>query len=280
MRSVGNALQGAGLPVTTLLIDLGSPPREAIHPARVDEPEEDDDNAERQTGVERRAQRHGVLGPPGVGAVLDLVVEDVAHQGPDGEVEARGRGDPAQRAKEDREVDLADDAVLLVAPVEPEGDGRDGADQETPHQRAVGRAGAEELDRADHAPEDGAVEVDAGYRAGEAVDGLGRADAGDVCEHPVEDGNLGERGDDRRHHLDFEEDARWDFHVVPKLQIGGKLDALSRRDVAVGHEHHVRNGSSGKDEACDELADKVDATVLVCDRHYYADGDEEYGAYS
>ena len=278
IRPIGNALQGAGLPVAALLVDLGPPPRKSFHPAWINEPKEDDDDAERQARVEGRAQRHGVLGPPSIGAVLDLVVEDVAHQGPDGEVEACGRRDPAQRPEEDRQVDLADDAVLLVAPVEPERDGRDSANQETPHQRAVSRSGTEELGGADHAPEDGTVEVDAGYRASEAVDGLGRADAGNVCEHPVEDRNLGERGHNRCHHLDFEEDPRWDFHVMPKLQIRGKLDALSRRDVAVGHEHHIRNGPSGKDKACDELTDKVDATVLVRHCHYYADGDKEYGA--
>ena len=44
---------------------------------------------------------------------------------------------------------------------------------------------AEEVLRADYAPEDGAVEVDAGDGADQAVDGFGGADVGDVGEHPV-----------------------------------------------------------------------------------------------
>lgn len=44
--------------------------------------------------------------------------------------------------------------------------------------------------RANDAPEDGAIEVDASDGAGEARGGVGRADAGDGSQRPVEDENL------------------------------------------------------------------------------------------
>ena len=41
--------------------------------------------------------------------------------------------------------------------------------------------------------------------------------------------------------------------------------------------HHVGDGSAWEDHAADELADEVEAAVLVCDGHNDADGDEEDG---
>lgn len=41
--------------------------------------------------------------------------------------------------------------------------------------------------------------------------------------------------------------------------------------------HHVGDRSSGKDDSTDELADKVEAAVLVCDSHDDADGYEKEG---
>ena len=41
--------------------------------------------------------------------------------------------------------------------------------------------------------------------------------------------------------------------------------------------YHVGDGSPGEDDAADELADEVEAAVLVCDGHDDADGDEEEG---
>ena len=38
--------------------------------------------------------------------------------------------------------------------------------------------------------------MDAGDGAGEAVDGVGGADVGDVDEHPVQDGDLDDAGDE------------------------------------------------------------------------------------
>lgn len=76
---------------------------------------------------------------------------------------------------------------------------------------------AEEAPGADDAPEDTAVEVDARDGAGEAVDSFRRADPRDVGEHPVQNGDLGDAGDEGGDHLDGEEDFRGDFHVVAQL---------------------------------------------------------------
>lgn len=118
----------------------------------------------------------------------------------------------------------------------------------------------------------------AGDGAGEAVDGLGRADAFDVCKHPVEDADLGDGGDEGGDDLDEEHDAGRDLHVVPEFEVGGELDALGGGDVAVGDEDHVGDGAAGEGDAADKLADEVDAAVLVGDGHDDAVGDEEDGA--
>lgn len=120
--------------------------------------------------------------------------------------------------------------------------------------------------------------MDASDGACEAVDGLGGADSLNVGKHPVEDADLGDGGDERGDDLDGEHDARRDLHVVAELEVGGELDALGGGDVAVGDEDHVGDGAAGKGDAADELADEVDAAVLVGDGHDDAVGDEEDGA--
>lgn len=119
MLPVLNGSKRASLPVAALLVHLGAPPAETLHPAGIYEDEEDNDDAEREARVEGGAEGHGVLAPPGVCAALDEVVEEEADEGPDGEVEARGGRDPAHGAEDDGEVDLAEEAVLLMAGVEP-----------------------------------------------------------------------------------------------------------------------------------------------------------------
>lgn len=278
MLALGDGLVGAGLPVAALLIDFGPPPLEAVHPARVYEAEEDDDDAKRQAGIEGGAERHGVLAPPSGVPVLDEVVEDVADNDPDGEVEPRGGRDPGHGAEDDGEVDLAEEALATATAVQPERDGEEGAQGEEPDESAVDGRGAEELVRADDAPEDRPVEVHAGNGAGEAVDSLGGAEPLYVCEHPVEHADLGDGRDERGDNLHGEEDAWRNLHVVAEFEVGSELDALRRRDVAVRDEDHVGDGAAREDDAADELADEVDAAVLVRHRHDDAVGDEEEGA--
>jgi len=99
-----------------------------------------------------------------------------------------------------------------------------------------------------------------------------------VDKHPVKHGNLGERGDDGGDNLHAEQDARRDLHVVAKLQVGCELDTLGRGNVAVGNKDHVSDRTAREYGARDELADQVDAAVLVGDGHDDADGDEEHAA--
>jgi len=62
---------------------------------------------------------------------------------------------------------------------------------------------------------------------------------------------------------------------MAELEIGSKLQALGCRDVAKGCEDHVCDGSTGEHNAAYQLADEIDATLLVRDGHDDADGDEE-----
>jgi len=42
---------------------------------------------------------------------------------------------------------------------------------------------------------------------------------------------------------------------MAQLKVSGEFYALSRGNIAIRHENHVRNGSAGEDCATDELAD-------------------------
>lgn len=65
---------------------------------------------------------------------------------------------------------------------------------------------------------------------------------------------------------------------MAEFEVGGELDTLGGGDVAIGDEEHVCDGAAGEDGTADELADEVDAGVLVGDGHDDAVGDEEDGA--
>ena len=54
---------------------------------------------------------------------------------------------------------------------------------------------------------------------------------------------------------------------MAELEIRGEFDALGGTNVAVGDKDHIGHRSSGKDDAADELADKVEAIMLICDGH-------------
>lgn len=161
-------------------------------------------------------------------------IENKTHERPDREIETRSRWDPAQASEEDGQVDFAPGAARWGAPAdEPDEDRGDEADEEGPDERAVEGVFAEEAVGADDAPKDAAVEVDARDGAGEAVDGVRGADVRDVGEHPVQDGDLDEAGDEGGGELDFEEEFGGDFHVVAQFEVGGEFHALGRGDIAV-----------------------------------------------
>ena len=98
------------MPVATLLVYFSTPPLEILRKARINEAEKDNHNTKCKTGIESRTQSHGILAPPSVVAVFDNIIEDIADEHPDREVETRCRGYPRHGAKDDREVDLAQDA--------------------------------------------------------------------------------------------------------------------------------------------------------------------------
>lgn len=88
-----------------------------LHPARVQEPKEYNNDSEREARIERRAESHGVFAPPGIGAALDDIVEEIANNGPYREIKPRGRGNPGHGAKYDGEVHFSEDTAALVASV-------------------------------------------------------------------------------------------------------------------------------------------------------------------
>jgi hypothetical protein len=168
--------------------------------------------------------------------------------------------------------------VPPLAGIEPKRDGPDGTDKKAPYQDMVRRIGPKELARSDDAPQDAAVEVHPCNRARETIQSLRGTDIRDINKHPIKHHNLRDRRHHRRGHLHTKQDPRRDFHVMAQLQIGTELDALGGRDVPVGDEDHVCDWPAGEEDAADELADQVDAAVLVCDGHDDGDGDEEEGA--
>lgn len=119
--------------------------------------------------------------------------------------------------------------------------------------------------------------MNAGDRAAEAADSIGGTQALDIGKHPIEDTDLRHRGDKRGDDLNGEHDPRRDLHVMAELQIRGKLDALRRRDVTVGNENHVGDRSTGEDSAANELANQVNAAMLIRDGHDDTVGEEEKG---
>lgn len=191
---IRNHLPRTGVPVTTSLINLRTPPFKPIHPARKHEPKEHNHQPKRKARVQRSAQRHCVLCPPCRGSAAYHIIEDVAYKCPDGEVETSGRRDPRKRAEEDREVDFADNVAFAIACVEPENYWCDGPDREAVYENVISGIGAEELTRSDDTPKDTAIEVDSSKGACEAIDSLWCADSGYIGEHPVQYTNLGNGG--------------------------------------------------------------------------------------
>lgn len=176
------------LPIAPLLVHPRAPPPQPPQPPPpgVQEAKKHHHDPKRQPGVQRRGQRHRVLAPPRRGALAQSRVEGEADEGPDGEVEACGGGDPAQASEEDGQVDVAPCAAGRGAAAhEPDEDRGDEADGEAPDEGSVEGVLSEEAVGADDAPEDAAVEVDAGEGAGEVVEGGWGAEGWDVGDGPV-----------------------------------------------------------------------------------------------
>ena len=82
--------------------------------------------------------------------------------------------------------------------------------------------------------------------------------ARNIDEHPVQDADLHHRGNQSGCHLDFEEEFWRNLHIMTELHIAGELDALSRRDVAIGNKYHIGNWPAREDNAADELTDEIE----------------------
>ena len=176
--------------LTYLFVNFRTPPLEVAYPTGVHNAKEDDHNTKCEPRVQGRAKHHVVLLPPRVPPVANLVVEDVTHNRPNGEVESSSRRNPAQATEHDGEIDLTQDGLAAATGEIPEYDGCDGADGEGPDQVLVESARTEEFSWSDDTPENTSVEVNAGDGAVVTVDGRGCADTGDVVQHPIENANL------------------------------------------------------------------------------------------
>src|ERR1700709_2241076 len=64
MTSLGYRLVRTSLPVASLFVHFCTPPFETTHPTREHKAKEHNDKTKCQTGIQRRAQCHGILGPP------------------------------------------------------------------------------------------------------------------------------------------------------------------------------------------------------------------------
>lgn len=64
---------------------------------------------------------------------------------------------------------------------------------------------------------------------------------------------------------------------MTKLQVGREFNALCRTDIAVSNEDHVRDGPAREHDTTDELADEIEAAVLIGYSHDDAHGDVEHG---
>lgn len=164
--------------------------------------------------------------PPPEMTPLDHDLEYVPHDSPR-QIIQRGRGGDMTGAAEDEgrhEVSHGRGRVPLRGEVD--GDGREGADDEEEQEARVDLSRGEDARRPDESPDDGGGEEDAAAWAGEALRLRGLADAVDVGECEVEDGDLDEAGYGCGYDLRHEHGSGWDLHVVPELEIADEIERL------------------------------------------------------
>lgn len=140
--------------------DAVAPPVE--HAVAVLQGKENDDGCEGDGDLEAGSQGQSVLLPPGRVAVLDVHVEDVAHDDSRAEVAVVVRREVEGASQDDGNVNVAQDAVGESPGEEVEGDGQEGAQEEAPEGGMVGTAIAEHALGADGTPDHGGREEDVG----------------------------------------------------------------------------------------------------------------------
>lgn len=105
----------------------------------------------------------------------------------------------------------------------------------------------------------------------------------DIREHPSLHQKLYCARHYGRNHLRGEHGARWNFHVVTKLEVRGECESASHGDVAPGLKHHHCDRTTRKEVADDEFSDDVQSNLLICDSldHSYWDNvDKSYRKYN
>ena len=135
-----------------LLVNFCTPPLEVAHPAWIHDTEKDDDYTKRKSGIQSCAEHHIVLFPPGISPILDLVVEQVTHHGPDGEVESGSWGYPTQATENNCEIDFAKDGLAVSFGKVPQDNWGDGTDGESPDEMLVKGAGTKEFTWSNNTP--------------------------------------------------------------------------------------------------------------------------------
>lgn len=82
--------------------------------------------------------------------------------------------------------------MFAVASIQPQWDGPDCTEKETPNQRMVRGVETKKLARTDDTPENTAVEMNSGNWTGEAIECFGGANIWNVDKHPIEYPYLGD----------------------------------------------------------------------------------------
>ena len=184
------------------------------------------------------------------------------------------RGPDETASEEDGSVKVLEELRLLAEVVE--GDGHEGADDETPQEGIVNCTGAVHLLGTEGAPENGGSEegVDAG--AGEPILLVGCADVGDLGHLVVENGSTDEGRYEGGDHLTVEGDPGWDVDVMRELEILGEVKGVGGRDVSVGLEVVHCGCVAWEPETSEHLGDDVQSNLDVRNGHDDAAGDTKY----
>lgn len=153
-------------------------------------------------------------------------------------------------------------------------DWKDKTEDEEVKQTMVSRFGGEEAARTHSAPDGTGVEVSAGKRTCESIDGVLGADSFDVCECPIEDADLRKRRDTEGRQLNYEELTWWNLccqsriftcsgkftytAIVSQLQVLRELQCLDTGHIAEVEEPDVRQHATLPDVACNNPTEHID----------------------
>ena len=186
-----------------------------------------------------------VLRPPSKEIPLDVVIEYEGKRNAGPRV-GQVVWSPNPAREEDGGVEVLEEFRPPAEVVE--GNGHQGANEETPQEGIVDGTGTIHLLWTEGTPENGSGEkgVDAG--AGESILLVRRADVGDLGHLVVENGGTNEGRNKGGDHLTVEGDPGWDVDVMCKLEILSEVEGVRGRDVSVGFEVVHRGGVTGEPE--------------------------------